>query len=206
MSCKRRLSKPWKRSIKLKVMNHCGKYLATPLHFAVHSSSSDTVEYLLENGADLNIKFRELTSPFYYAIKILDGSSRGYTTLESMLAHGADVKIVLREAMRSRDDRLLELAIKYNADLDLLIEQEWGGRTLTSLHQAVDAYMFDANRNTIGRLLEAGADPLVKDSDGRTALQYLQELCSFPFLVVQKQVEKKGEIESMFEEFGYSHA
>lgn len=42
LTSKRRLLKPRRRSI-----NHCGKGLATPLHFAVHAFNSETVEYLL---------------------------------------------------------------------------------------------------------------------------------------------------------------
>jgi hypothetical protein len=200
LSSKRRLLEPWKRSI-----NHYRKDLATPLHFAVFGGNWETVEYLLEKGADPNINCVGLQSPFHYSILRLDRFPKGYAILERMLARGADVNLVLRRAIDLRDAVLLELAIKYNANL--LMKEKWG---FTCLHWAVVGCEYDQDNSIIRRLLEAGADPWIKDSNGKTALQYLHgptRAGQYLTRKLQKIPEEKSiAIKSMFEEFGYSCA
>jgi hypothetical protein len=81
--------------------------------------------------------------------------------------------------------------------------------SLPSLHRAVRGWKSDQDSAIIRRLLEAGADPLIEDSIGRTAFQYLCDpftaIRFFSDLRLQNEVIS-ATIKSIFEEFGYSCA
>ena len=203
LSSKRRLLEPWKRSI-----NHCGNGLATPLHFAVFSGNSETAEYLLEKGADPNMNLNTVLSLFDYALRF-NGSSRDYVILESMLAHGADANLVLRKAVSSYDFFLLGLAIKYNANVNLPMKDVFRLTSSPSLHQAVRGLTSDRSSAIIRRLLEAGADPLIEDSTGRTAAWYLYDPSTANNFSLDARIRNEQTslaIRRIFEEFGYSCA
>jgi hypothetical protein len=208
LSSKRWLLKPWKRSI-----NHSNsrKGLATPLHLAVHGFHPETVEHLLAMGADPNRKFRKLWSAFQWLIKLLYKFPTGYSILERMLACGADVNHLLAGAIHKRDFRLLELAIKHHASLNLPIEGRFGtARQLMCLNRAVQDWNSDDDGTAmIRRLLEAGADPSMRDKEGKTAIQHAR--CNNRSMAGRLEderpkldEEKLRAITGLFKEYGYS--
>jgi ankyrin repeat protein len=128
-----------------------------------------------------------------------------------MLVRGADVNLMLRKAMLLRDVRLLELAIKYNVSVNLPMGQKagvWTGR-LTCLNYAVFNWSFDDNGTVmIRRLLEAGADPLVKDENGKSAIHYACDRGPGVFHAVDDRRQgfyeaKLRAITGLFKEYGY---
>jgi hypothetical protein len=114
--------------------------------------------------------------------------------LDRMLARGADVNLVLRQAISGGDMDLLELAIKHNASPNLLMEEERGS---TCLHWAVGCWESDQDSVIVRRLLEAGADPRTKNKSGQTALQYSQN-------PARTTEEIRIAMRSVFGEFGHS--
>jgi hypothetical protein len=208
MSSKRWLLKPWKRSI-----NHSNsrKGLATPLHLAVHGFHPETVEHLLAMGADPNRKFEKRWSPFQWLIKMLYKFPKGYSILERMLACGADVNHLLAGAIHARKLCLLELAIKHHASLNLPIEGRFGtARQLMCLNRAVLNWKSDDDGTAmIRKLLEAGANPSIRDKEGKTAIQYTRcNCCSVAGRSEDEQQkfdeEKLRVITGLFKEYGYS--
>jgi hypothetical protein len=116
---------------------------------------------------------------------------------------------MLSIAIQTRDTRLLEKAIEYSASLNLPIKEERSEDSLTSLHRAVRAWHSDQGSPIIRRLLEMGADPLVEDSNGRTALQYAHDASMLDRIGRgwRTNAKKKSRvITGIFEEFGYSDA
>jgi hypothetical protein len=201
LASKQRSVIPWKRSLHYH-LNTSG----TPLHFAILGRNSKTAEYLLEKGADPNSKDRNSATAFSYAILHRVRSQGHDAILERMLAHGADVNIMLCMAIEWGDMDLLELAIKHNASVNTRMKCEWNGTMLTSLHRA--ASMCSGNAITmIRRLLKAGADPWIKDSNGNTAIQCAQDLYARLGLITQfqKYAEKESSaIVDVFREAMYS--
>jgi hypothetical protein len=201
-----RFVNPWNR-----FLNHRGKHPGTPLHCAVLSFNLETVEFLLKKGADPNCENNIAQTPFYYAI-LFRGKFRGQGNfLERWLACGADVDLMLRRAIYSRDMDLLELAIKHNARLNLPMKGARCGDSLTSLHRAVVGWESDQDSAIIRRLLKAGADPLIEDSNSRTASQYVYDPSmaghSISLGLRREGVEEiSPAIKGMFEEFGYDAA
>jgi hypothetical protein len=169
LTSKRRFFKPWKRT---RSLHHCEKDLATPLHFAVFGYNSETVDYLLEKGADPNSMFNGMGSPFQHTIRSLAMFSEGYDILEHMLVRGADVNIILPVAIDSGDINLLQIAIGNGASVNMYMYDEKARDKLTSLHRVLAAWDSDNAIPMIRRLLGAGADPSIKDSNGKTAIQY----------------------------------
>jgi hypothetical protein len=193
----------WERSI-----HHNRDDLATSLHFAVLGSDLETIEYLLRKGADPNQKYQGWQSPFEYIVQRSRAPERE-AIFECMLAHGADTNAMLSIAIQTRDTRLLEKAIEYSASLNLPIKEERSEDSLTSLHRAVRAWHSDQGSPIIRRLLEMGADPLVEDSNGRTALQYAHDASMLDRIGRgwRTNAKKKSRvITGIFEEFGYSDA
>jgi hypothetical protein len=171
LASKQRSVIPWKRSL-----NHHLNTSGNPLHFAVLGCDSKTIEYLLEKGADPNSKDRNSTTAFYYAIVRRGRFQSHDAILERMLAHGADVNIMLCMAIDWGDMDLLELAIKHNASVNTKMTDEWNGIRLTSLHRAVGAWESGNAAIMIRRLLTAGADPWIKDNNDNTAIQCARDL------------------------------
>jgi hypothetical protein len=165
LTSKSRFLNPWRRS-----QHRCGKKLATPLHYAVWGYKLEAMEYLLKKRADMNGVGRRWASAFEHAMWKFPGSC---AILECMLAHGADVNRILVKAIFQSDADLLEFAIKQNASLNSpIIIDRWFGNNTTSLHLALASGNRDASM--IKRLLEAGADPLIEDGMGETALQLVR--------------------------------
>lgn len=113
---------------------------------------------------------RRWASAFEHAMWKFPGSC---VILKCMLAYGADVNRILVKAILQSDADLLEFAIKHNASLNSPITiDRWFGNNTTSLHLALASGNRDASM--IKRLLEAGADPLIEDGMGETALQLVR--------------------------------
>jgi hypothetical protein len=201
LTSKSRFFKPWKRSL-----HQSGKDLATPLHFAICSPGLEAVEYLLEKGADPNRNFGKLGSPFTYAMRLAH-LPEIYPFLERMIACGADVHTMLRRAIHTNDRDLLDVAIIHGANLDWRMEYLRTGKRFASVHLAFLSWMHADVTPIIGRLLEAGANPLVKDKDGETAIQAalhaFGEVRSAPITLRREAEGRLVAIMGIFEDFGY---
>jgi len=205
LTTKRQLLKPWKLSLHESVRGQ-----GTPLHFAVWGRDWKMVEFLLAKGADPNreVGFRE--SPFWYVLlfcKYPDGPS---AVIRHMLDRGADANELFFTAVVNADVDLLKLAILYNAKLNLPVAG-YDGRLQgsTGLHKAVRAWNSDKHSAIIRMLLEAGADPLIEDHDGVTAIQYAEDPLAVANYIERKQhqeyfLRKSSVILGIFREFGFT--
>jgi len=205
LTTKRRLLKPWKRSLQESARGD-----GTPLHFAVWSREWNMVDFLLAKGADPNRDFRPQMSPFRYVMLFCNDSHGSSAVLRHMLDRGADANEMFFAAVDLANVDLLELAMMYNAKPNLqdagFDGRSWGR---TGLHKSVRAWNSDKHSVIIRKLLEAGADPLIEDQNGKTAIQYAENPRATAVLFKRKMKpehfeEKSRVILGIFREFGFA--
>ena len=100
-----------------------GPFGLTPLHFATWRSNKETMEFLIDNGADVNAKRNDGAIALHYAVWF---GLKGKT--EFLLSKGSDVKArdgdndgatPLHEAvMRSPNNGIIELLVANEADVN----------------------------------------------------------------------------------------
>lgn len=155
----------------------------TPLMFAARNGDFERVRMLVEAGADVNVEHCG-TSAIWYAAK--GGWEEIYNYLSQLCKDPLvqKAKKTLEIGLRYRNlhgnsDRLFALAaggqVKLIKDLlekgvDVNARRASGGET--ALHIATEK----GHTQTVLALLDAGADPTVKDSRGRTAYDIVQRL------------------------------
>jgi DMSO/TMAO reductase YedYZ molybdopterin-dependent catalytic subunit len=104
------------------LINSIGMLGNTALNVAVKDQSQEIIEMLLENGADPNIANNLPNSPLIWSIK----AKRSISIVKLLLKYKADVnfighmnKTALTWAKIHNREDLIELLIRYGADLDL---------------------------------------------------------------------------------------
>ena len=165
--------------------DHDGK---TALMYAVAGGFEDCVSILLDNGAKIEATDLFNWTPLFYGIEY--GAPIQITEL--LLKRGAKVNIFsilnntpLQIACKRRNVEFVKKLFEYGAKQTINTQDKYG----------TTALMFaTANNNfeIVKFLLENGADPLIKDSFGKTALKYSKDSKTQDFLKIKmkEQIEK----------------
>lgn len=129
-------------------------------------STFDTIQLLLDHGADPNVKHISDETALHRAIGLDDA----YVRL--LLSMGADV-----EARNDRQQSVLDLAVEVSdRTIDILYEygvniEAKDDKGRTSLLRTVQNHPYDNSR--VKRLVERGADVHAKDSAGKNVFHYV---------------------------------
>ncbi|MGV9611034.1 ankyrin repeat domain-containing protein [Nocardia xishanensis] len=149
-----------------------GDHDRTPLIAATKNRASAAARALIEAGADVKAKDDMQDSAYLYA-----GAEGIDDILELTLRHGADVRSVNRyggtaliPACEHGHLGTVRLLIDAGVDVDHVNEPGW-----TAMHEAI-VYGDGSERyqRVVTALLDAGADPSIRDASGRTALDNAQ--------------------------------
>jgi ankyrin repeat protein len=146
----------------------------TPLMLASREGNCEMIQLLLESGAIVNAQDSAGFTPLMYAISHKHNDKRS-ETVKLLLQAGADVNVKnvfghtpLTSAIASGYTEIIRLLITVHTNIDLVNTQDKEGVTI--LMQA--ASIGDSEK--VKLLLDAGADPNMKDNKGQTALTYAQ--------------------------------
>ena len=142
----------------------------TPLHWAVAFGKSRIINVLLENGADINAIADTFGTPLHWIAARLSLSDK-VNIAKLLIEHGADVNSVhhgltpLHLAAMSGNVDIAKVLLENGADANVNVQG------LTPLHLAASSGYADI----VELLLKHGADPSIRDSDGKTALDFARE-------------------------------
>jgi uncharacterized protein len=146
----------------------------TPLVDATKNGATNSARVLIEAGADVNAKDDLQDSAYLYA-----GAEGLDEILVMTLRHGADVRSLNRfggtaliPASEHGHVSTVRLLIDAGVDVDHVNLSRW-----TALQEAV-VYGDGSQRyqQTVTALLDAGADPMIRDGSGRTVLDNAERL------------------------------
>ncbi|MDE3023407.1 MAG: ankyrin repeat domain-containing protein [Pseudomonadota bacterium] len=150
----------------------------TPLHFA---ANKEIAELLIANGANVNAKADDGTSPLHLA-----ATNDNVSVARVLIEHGADVNAKDKKGVTPLDDAImfgkkdmLELIVSSGADI---MSKDKTGET--PLHYA--AYV--GNKQAIELLIAKGAEVNIKNNNGHTPLHYAKDKS-----VVDMLVSKNGQ-------------
>ncbi|WP_370465717.1 ankyrin repeat domain-containing protein [Nocardia sp. GTS18] len=146
----------------------------TPLVTAVKNQATAAARVLIDAGADVDAKDDMQDSAYLYA------GAEGYDEILTMtLAHGADVRSLNRyggtaliPAAEHGFVSTVRILIEAGVDVDHVNTPRW-----TALQEAV-IYGDGSQKyqDTVTALLDAGADPNIRDAEGRTVLENAERL------------------------------
>ncbi|MGW6700353.1 ankyrin repeat domain-containing protein [Nocardia sp. NPDC055049] len=146
----------------------------TPLVAATKNTATAAASALIEAGADVNAADDLQDSAYLYA-----GAEGLDEILAATLRHGADLRSVNRyggtaliPASEHAHVSTVRMLIAAGVDVNHVNKPRW-----TALQEAV-VYGDGSQRyqETVTALLAAGADPQIRDAEGRTALQNAERL------------------------------
>src|SRR5690606_33457403 len=129
----------------------------TPFHRACASNDIALIQYLLAHGADIHLYTAAQQTPMMLAVESRGREEEIIATLRVLKEAGADPNVVHKV---------------------MYIIRERGG---TALHYATQK----GAKKVMRELVELGADPDVKDEDGRTALDYAMSRGWLTFLTTR---------------------
>ena len=144
-------------------------------------TTTETVEVLLESGADVTLKDKEGATVLHYAVL----NDNALETLPLLVEAGADVNVCTlkyhesplmyaREWFFGRDEekgkQVMKLLLDAGADINTADDTGYTLLLYAAVNRKSDLLVF---------LLEQGADRYRKSQDGKTALDYAGEL-NFP--------------------------
>ena len=150
------------------------KDLSRDLLNAVQNNDPERVRYLLENGANVNVRDRNDYTPLHIAVK-----NNALKIVQLLLQYGADVnaapkwfyrKTPLHIAVRNRNYELVELLIKHGADINA---REGGKYDYTPLHIAIKK----CDCRMVEILLKCNADANAKTKDGYLPIELAYRHC-----------------------------
>ena len=154
-------------------INSLGEYASTPLHYACREGNLETVRFLIENGADVNLKNNYSTIyPIFDAITSLNNQKNYLLIIQLLLENGADIKMVdsfgntlLYHAIEQENIFLIKLLIQLGCDINHVSRHDKD----SVLHYAY----FQKNREIIRLLIENGADIKHLNIYNKTPQSYL---------------------------------
>lgn len=122
----------------------------TMLIYAIINKKDDIVNFLLKNGADVNVKYKK--PPIYYALQ--------YGFLGTLIQAGASINTTYN------DINLLMYALKKNYEWDVLIDYGIDVNFTSNKGNSISYLIGDyTNINTILTLLEYGASKFLVDEE-----------------------------------------
>jgi ankyrin repeat protein len=154
-----------------------------PLHLALEFGQCDMALFLLQHSADVNVHDRGGRTPLHLAAK-----AGCVEAAKLLLGHGADVNVrdgdgntLLHYAVRSVNKDVIELVLR---DADVNAKNVYGETPLKLLIDQCNRRDVEREQcyESVKLLVEHGADPTIKDSDGKTPLDYAK-LIGFSELV-----------------------
>ena len=169
----------------------------TALHYAVKADSLDAVRYLIDREFDIHATTNDGSNVLHCAVD--QDSKVVYEIVEWLLKTGADPSMVRKDGM-APINLLLTTASQTPYDplvsnelesiLNLLTKQAASletthGAALSPLHQVCQLRRHKGIKwrpNALNILLQNGADPKIRDDNGKTALIYLMEAWKRRFL------------------------
>ena len=173
----------------------------TPLHIAVETSSPEILQYLIQRGANVDVKNIHGETPL---LKLLRSDRFSAQNVDCLLLNGADPKVAdsrgetaLHCAVFRDHTEVIDSLIKHGADVNAKTESGY-----TPLHNAV----FQKNPKATFLLLRAGADITLVDQNEKTALRHIREInaqghsrtvngvCVEYMLVAREQTDKMDEV------------
>ena len=133
------------------------------IHFAAFQGDVSKIKDLIQRGANVDEKDRRGKTPLFFAVC---GGQR--EIVEFLLSNAADVNVKdldgitpLHHSASCGNLKMTELLLAKGADID--VRDKWGG---TPLHGAAE----DGQKETASLLIKKGADANAKNKEGRTAL------------------------------------
>ena len=144
-------------------VNLCNPYGQSPLILAAEENFTNGVEFLIHSGADLK---RDGISALHAAI------SRDHLEIaEILVSNGVSLtSIDSSNGWTALDSAALlssPLTLRWVLDRELEINRRDNGGTTPLIHAAVSGSL-----EKVAMLLQAGADPHIKDNEGNTALDW----------------------------------
>ena len=143
----------------------------TPLHIAVETSSPEILQYLIQRGANVDVKNIHGETPL---LKLLRSDRFSAQNVDCLLLNGADPKVAdprgetaLHYAVFRGHTEVIDSLIKHGADVNAQTDSKY-----TPLHNAV----FQKNPKATFLLLRAGADITIVDQNEKTALRHMREI------------------------------
>jgi ankyrin repeat protein len=138
----------------------------TPLFEACRTEKVQIVQYLLEHGAKAD-------QPDFYETCPIHISTHSEPVMDLLLKHGADINRVnylgctaLSVAASAGRENMVRFLIEHKADVN-----RFAKNGATPLQEAA----FTGKASIVKLLLDSGADPAVKNSRGKTALDFARE-------------------------------
>lgn len=146
---------------------------ATPLGFAIQENNLEVVNFLIKQGADVNLDGFYGDPKFYslerkpISLATLQGNKE---IAELLIKNGADINAgkALNIAAREGNKEIAELLIKNGADIDAKARKNLWGRRETPLMSACKM----GRKEIVDLLIKKGANVNGKDEYGETALMY----------------------------------
>lgn len=171
----------------------------SPLHLAIIWNNYQIIEYLLQNGADVNYiannnqaSYSPQTSCSSLFFNLHNSKNIKITKL--LLDNNADINFIdhdedsaLHICCWNGDYKNLELLIKSGANVNVINED-----TLTPLHVAVE----EREIQCIVSLLENGASLHIEDKCGQTPLDFLMIKYEDVFIIKEILKKKNNEVSS----------
>lgn len=145
-------------------------------------------DYLVKNGADVNVASDSGSTPLLYAVSHI-GNKNDIRIIEYLLKNKADVKVKDNE----NDTVLFELCRNKDVDLNLVKKIIKAGAPVNTFRDdtftPLTYALYNKNIPLVKLLVENGADVNLKDGDGRWPLN---DACSIGDLSLVKLMVSKG--------------
>ena len=161
-------------------VNYVKKGYHTPLSLAIKKANIELASYLINNGADPNIKM-ELDDERIITPLIIAVQNDNFIAIQFLIESGTNINepigygdtplmVSIKKTSLSRSLEILNFLISNGADVN---QPDNEGVTPLMVAANVDYKFAEGIRLTVAKvLLAAGANPTSVDRRGRTALQY----------------------------------